>query len=161
MAAKSSKKAVAQADAETLIKQLRAMQNSVPGFEVLKVGQRRALGPAANASNDFLLATAAAVDASPALAAATQLDPPSIHDVITFDEGFSQLADEAEALARGIRHTIAIRRAKVGEQSLQAYSIAQGLARSNGDLRLHVADVKSKLGRGRRKPSAAPKPPTA
>jgi hypothetical protein len=130
-------------------------------LEVLKIGRRRSLGPAANASNEFLLATAASVDSSPALAAATQLDPSAVRDVITFDEGFAQLADAAEAFALGVRHTIAIRRAKVGEQSLQAYSIAQGLARSNGDLRPHVADMKSKLGRGRRKPTAAPKPPPA
>jgi len=66
---------------------------------------------------------------------------------------YESVADEAEAFARGIRHTIAIRRAAVATDALQAYDIAKGLARKpeGAGLASHIGDMRRTLGRSGRK----------
>lgn len=115
--------------------------------------------------NDFLIAATTAVDSSNVLQSATQFDTDAVRQAVEFTEAYESVANEAEAFARGVRHTIAIRRAEAATDALQAYDIAKGLARKpeGASLASHISDMKRTLGRTgkRRKPNApAPLPPT-
>lgn len=100
----------------------------------------------------FLEAVAVAVEASPQLALASELDVAELRDVIRFSEAMTPVADELELIARGIRHTVALRRAKVGMRALRAYQIAKGLNRYDDRAAPHVPhleNLKRTLRRGR------------
>ena len=91
------------------------------------------------------------------LKTATGLEPDNVRAAVAFATAYSPVAEEAEALARSIRHTISLRRAQAGTDALQAYNIAKGLARKpeGAVLSSHINEMKRTLGRSGHKRTGA------
>lgn len=151
---------------QVLLQKLRDLRDAVPGYTPENAGGRKhVLGIKASLPNEFLVAASVAIDSSNALKAATQVDTDAVREAVEFTQAFETVADEAEAFARGVRHTIALKRAAAANDALQAYDIAKGLARKpeGASLASHIGDMRRTLGRTGRKKKAAngvPQPPT-
>jgi hypothetical protein len=117
----------------------------------------------ASVPDDFLEAAAVAVESSIVLKTATGLEPDNVREAVAFATAYGPVAEEAEALARSIRHTISVRRSQAGTDALQAYNIAKGLARKpeGAVLSSHIQEMKRTLGRGGHKRVTAPTPASA
>jgi hypothetical protein len=75
-----------------------------------------------------------------------------VRDLVSYADAYDPLADELEALAQFIRHSVTAARNAAGTEALTTYSLAQRLSRQarNAHLRPHVADMRHALGRGRK-----------
>ncbi|HEX7152154.1 MAG TPA: hypothetical protein VF618_11765 [Thermoanaerobaculia bacterium] len=72
-----------------------------------------------------------------------------MRDLLSYAMAYAPLADELEALAQAVRHSVITARNKVGQEALTIYALAQRMARlaENAGLAAHVADMRRKLGR--------------
>jgi hypothetical protein len=157
---KSPDKRISQtSEARPIIDTLRSLRKQVPGFEIPGPRQASLIANAA-IPNAFLEAAATTVARSAEVDDASDLDPDETREVIAFSAAFLALAEEAEAFARGVKHAIALRRARVGSAALQVYDVAQGLARraDGKELLPHIAKMKQTLGRsgGKRRSRVQP-----
>jgi hypothetical protein len=111
--------------------------------------------------DDFLESVSVAVQSSPSLASASGLNPDDVREAIRFSAAFNPVADELEALARAVRHTISVRRANAAQECLAAYDLAKGLARKAGgaDLVARVAEIRKTIKRGGSRKKTAAKTP--
>src|SRR5579884_3409284 len=143
--------------ARDLMQELRDLQAKVPGYTPEpNEGRKSQIRIKAALPNEFLIAASTAVDSSSALKSATQFDSDAVRKAVEFTQAFEPLADEMEASARAVRHTIALVRASAANDALQAYDIAKGLARKpeGAGLASHIGDMRRTLGRtGRRRKS--------
>ena len=151
------------AAARSVIEKIRAVQESIPDFQPATANSGRHLVPTATLPNTFIEAACAAVDASPELRSAVKVNPDEARESLAFSMAFEPAAEEAEALARGIRHTIAVRRARAGDAALHTYDVAKSLARrgDGANLTPHVTAMKHGLGRGGKRVKAAKATPPA
>ena len=110
----------------------------------------------------FLESVSVAVQSSPSLKDASAVDPEAVRDVIRFSAAYAPVAEELEALARAVRHTISVKRAETAQSSLAAYDLAKGLARKTdgADLVPHIAEMRKNLNRGGSRRRMAAKPAT-
>ena len=145
--------------AQAVIDKIRAIQTSIPDFQPANATSGRHLVPTATLPNTFIEAACMAVESSPELSSAAKIDSAEAREALAFSMAFEPVADEAEALARGIRHTIAIKRAKAGDAALRTYDVAKSLSRrtEGSSLTSHVTAMKHGLGRGGRRAPKAPK----
>jgi hypothetical protein len=159
---------ISHADAaRQLTESLRAMQSTIDGFvlppQPLDAQSRlrgHRLFPDA-----FFVELAVALESSERFLAALkavsiQLTPAEIRDMLRYGEAYLPFADALERFARGIRHTVFARRAKVGRVSASAYRIAQGM-NLLVDVSLPVPQAESMkraFGKRRRKPASEPGP---
>jgi hypothetical protein len=155
----TSSSASSSTRARDLLQKLRDLRNAVPGFTTESSdGRKSPIRVIAALPNDFLMAASVAVESSSALKSATQFDSDAVRQAVEFTQAYESVADEAEAFAKGIRHTIAIRRAQAATDALQAYDIAKGLARKpdGAGLAAHIQDMRRTLGRAghKRKPKS-------
>lgn len=146
---------------------LRAMQGSIDGF-VMPPTPRDARSRPRGYSvlpTSFFVPLAVALESSPQLAAALQVAKPpisaaEIRDMLRHGEALLPLADEMERFARGIRHTVFLRRGNVGRRAASAYRIAKELNLLE-DVSLPVPEVESmKRAVTRRRKDAEPDPVT-
>src|SRR6185503_19537835 len=73
---------------------------------------------------------------------------------------FSEVADELELLARGMRYTIALRRSDAGTTALKAYGVAKSLNRPRkAPVVPHETNMRRTLGRTRGRKVPAPAAP--
>ena len=155
---------VRTAAAQALITKVRAMRDEIPDFTSPKfVGDGRPLANAAGVPAAFVERTTVAVTNIRALSRANVLDPAIVRDLMTFAEAYAPLADELEALARFVRHSVISARNTAGTEALVTYGLAQRLAKRPelaAELAPHVDDMRRALGR-RRKPKEAKTPPVA
>jgi len=150
--------------ARQLLENLRSMQATIDGFGIPPAPLDRQSRPRNfRLLPDGLFASlAVALETSPPWAAGIELTPAEIRDMLRYGEAYLPVADELERFARGIRHLVATRRAKVGRKAASAYQIAKGL-NLLADVALLVPEVESMkraiTDRRRRKDSATlPKP---
>lgn len=137
----------------------RAMQASIDGYVLLDRYSRHSGRAFPRA---FFLALAVALETSPQLVAALQgarisFTADDIRDMLRYAEAYLPLADELDRFARAIRHSVGLRRAKIGLVATSAYRIAQGLNRLV-EVPLPVPEVdamKCALTWRRRKPAKA------
>jgi hypothetical protein len=140
----------AEAAAQFLV-QLRNIVQSINGFTFVTPGRRRVINATASVPDPFLQTVAVALDASPMLASAAQVDGRQLRDAVVFTNAFEAVAIELDLAARGLRETIASRRYEAGVSALRAYSMAKSLNRP-GDRALlipYIRDMRRTLGRGR------------
>jgi hypothetical protein len=160
--------------AQLLIDQLRAMREQIPNFSFPaspKVGP--ALIRAASVPQPFVELTAVAVKNSPALVRGGGADPVRLRDLMTFAVAYAPFADELEALASFVRHSVTAAKNEAGSTALTTYALAQRLAKrpETADLAPHVHDMKRALtaggtfggrkGKGKPSPNPAPGPAPA
>jgi hypothetical protein len=159
------------AAAQARVEEIRAMRQAIPNFVFpVTKSDRRRLTSAATLPPQFVELTAVAMKNSPSLVRGGGVDPAQTRDLMTFAEAYEPLADELEALAKFVRHTVTAARNKAGSDALLTYAVAQRLAKrpETADLAPHVDDMRTALGRrggiGRRaprKPKTEPQPAPA
>jgi len=155
------------AAAQTIIAKVRALRDEVPDFtSAAFVGDGRLLAAAASVSPGFVERTNVAIANIPLLGREAVLDPAVSRDLMTFADAFAPLADELDALALYVRHSVASARHKAGSDALTTYALAQRLAKRSelaAELAPHVRDMRQALGRRRKakQPVPADTPPTS
>ncbi|HSY48518.1 MAG TPA: hypothetical protein VLC46_06895 [Thermoanaerobaculia bacterium] len=147
--------------AQALMQQTRAMREQIPNLVIplnKKEGRRLASGAAVPA--EFVQLTAAAVSNSAPLGSAGGTDPAKARDLLSYADEFGPLADELEALAFFVRHSVTAARNEVGSDALTTYAMAKALAKrpATADLAPHVDDMSRALGRRRKTKSSKSQP---
>jgi len=147
--------------AVAMIDEIRGLKDRIPNFvipESKSVGQR--LGLAASVPLAFLNLAALAIRNFVELARGGNSGPSRIHDLASFAEAFAPLADELEAMALFVRHTVRLARNNAGSEALTAYALAKRLAKrpETAGLAPHVEDMRSALGNFGRKRKAKSTP---
>jgi len=152
--------------AQACVEEIRAMRQRIPNFvipESKKAGQR--LASAASVPQEFIELAAVAVKNSAMLVRGSGTDPAQIRDFVSFAQAYAPVADELEALAHFIRHSVTVARNIAGSDALTTYALAQRLAKrpETADLAPHVDDMRRVLGTrfrkaGSRKAPSAPAP---
>ena len=148
--------------AQVLVEQTRAMRQQIPNFVVptSPKGTQR-LVSSASVPPEFVELSAVAVKNNLPLVRGGDADPAQTRDLMSFAEAYGPLADELEALAQLIRHSIIAAKSRAGGQALTTYALAKALAKrpETADLAPHVADMRRALGRTRKaKSQPAPTP---
>ena len=149
---------------------LRTMQGTIDGFVMPPIPMDSRSRPRGHSllPVQFFVSFAVAMESSPQLVAALKgagitLTSAEIRDMLRYAEAYLPLADELERFARGIRYSVALRRASVGRVASAAYLVAQGLnLLDDASLPVpEVASMKRSFGSRRRKTAepAAPVDP--
>lgn len=132
-----------------LLESLRAMQASIDGFVMppMPLDARKRPRGYALLPTPFFIALAVALESSPLLIAALQaagvaLTPAIVRDMLRHGEAYLSVAEEMERFARGIRHSVALRRGNVGRLAAAAYRVAQEL-NLLGDVSLPIPEVET------------------
>jgi len=151
--------------AQARVEEVRAMRDRIPDLVIPdSKDASRKLVSAATVPSQFIELTAVAVKNSEALVRKGGADPARLRDLMTYAEAYEPLADELEALAQFVRHSVITARHKAGRDALTTYAMAQVLAArpENADLAPHVADMRRALGKRalRRVTKPAPTPQT-
>jgi hypothetical protein len=84
--------------------------------------------------------------------------PAVVRDLMSYADAYSPVADELEALAQFVRHSVIAARNQAGHEALTTYALAQRLAKRPEHVVLapYVADMRRALGRTRKtSPEAA------
>ena len=146
---------VRTAAAQALITKVRALRDEVPDFTFPEFqGKIQPLSPAASVPPAFVERSLVATANTPMLARPNALDPAVSRDMMKFAEAFAPVADEIEALAQFVRHSITSARNQAGSDALLTYGLAQRLAKHRdtaAEIAPHVADMRRALGRAPRK----------
>jgi len=150
---------------------LKALKQKIPNLVIpVTKDERKRLSAAASVPAEFVERLAVAVETTPRLVRAQALRPDESRDLMSYAEAFGPVADEIEALAGFLRHSVTAARNKAGAEALTTYALAQRLAArpDHADLAPHVADMRRALGpkglgaKGRRaKAKAEPSEPPA
>jgi hypothetical protein len=148
--------------AQACIEEIRAMRQKIPNFVIPTAkGERRRLINAANVPPEFIELTAVAVKNSAALVRGGGPDPDVFRDLLAFGDAYGPVADELEALAYFVRHSVTSAKNKAGSDALTTYALTQRLAKrpETADLAPQAEAMARALGRrGNRKPKAQPAP---
>jgi len=148
--------------AQTRIEEIRALRQKVPNLVVpTSSRERQRLSNAAAVPEPFVELFAVGIKNNPLMARSGGLDPDQVRDLKEYAEAYAPVADELEALATFVRHSVTVARHKVGSEALATYAVAGRLAKlpQHADLAPHVADMKRALGRKRKaKEEEAPNP---
>jgi hypothetical protein len=138
------------------------MRQRIPNFVIpaSSIAIRR-LVVVASLPPAFIELAAVAVTNSATLVRGSGTDPAQIRNLMSFAEAYAPLADELEALAHFIRHSVTVARNNAGNDALTTYALAQRLAKrpETADLAPLVRDMRSALGTRFRNAKAKPAPP--
>jgi len=145
--------------AQACVEDIRAMRQRIPNF-VIPESKRavRQIIVAASVPQEFIELAAVAVKNSAMLVRASGTDPVQLRDLMSFAEAYAPVADELEALAHFIRHSVKLARNKAGSDALTTYALAQRLAKrpETADLAPHVESMRNALGPRFRRAKAKP-----
>jgi len=151
------------AAAQELIAEIRATRQKIPNFTVPEsVREKKSIATVASIPPQFVERAVVAVSNNPNLVRQGAAAPEVIRDLMSYAAAYDSYADELEAMASFVRHSIAAARHQAASEALTTYALAQRLAKvpATADLAPHVADMRDALGkRVARKPKA--KPPAA
>jgi len=150
--------------ARQLLENLRAMQATIDGFGIPPAPLDRQSRPRGHRllPDGMFASLAVALEASQPFAAATDLTPGEIRDMLRYGEAYLPVADELERFARGIRYLVGMRRSKVGRKASSAYRVGQAMNLLADDALLvpEVESMKRAIkDRRRRKDSTTPSEP--
>jgi hypothetical protein len=148
-------------DAQARIEEVRAMRQKIPNliFPTAK-GDLRRLVSAASVPQELIELTTVAVKNNVALVRGGRPDPEFLRDQSLYAEAYGPLADELEALASFVRHSVTAAKNTVGSDALDTYALTQRLAKRPGtaDLAPLAEAMNRALGRRGRKAKASPAP---
>jgi hypothetical protein len=150
-------------EAQVRVDELRAMRQVIPNFIIpTSVDATRRLGSAASLPPEFVHTAALAMRNSQALARVDGVTAFAIRDWMSFADAYDGVADEHEANAQFIRHSIAAARNRAGTEALMIYEVAKRLAKrpETAELAPYVADMRRALApRFKKKPEKPAEPP--
>jgi hypothetical protein len=147
--------------AQARVEEVRAMRERIPDLVIPdSKSASQKLVSAATVPPQFIELTAVAVKNSEALVRKGGADPAQLRNLMSYAEAYGPLADELEALAQFVRHSVITARHKAGSDALTTYALAQVLAArpETADLAPHVADMRRALGKRARGRGAKSKP---
>ena len=137
-----------QEAAQTRVDELRAMREAIPHFSIpeTKGGSSR-LSAAANLPPEFVELAAMTIRNAEVLVGGPA-DPATMRDLSEFAASYGPVADELEALASFLRHSVILALNKAGADALLTYEIAKRLSKrpEHADLIPFVADMSRALG---------------
>jgi hypothetical protein len=135
--------------AQACVEDIRAMRQRIPNFvipESKNAGRR--LATVASIPQEFVELAAVAVKNSATLVRGSGADPVQLRDLMNFAEAYAPLADELEALAHFIRHSVALAKYQAASDALTTFALMQRLAKraETADLAPYVTDMRNALG---------------
>ncbi|HEX7149969.1 MAG TPA: hypothetical protein VF618_00670 [Thermoanaerobaculia bacterium] len=133
-----------------ILGELRNMRGLIPRLVApLSPQETPRLNSAASVPPDFVELTIVANTEWDVLARVKSMSATEMRDLLSYALAYAPLADELEALAQIVRHSVIAARNKVGQEALTIYALAQRMAKrpENAGLAAHVADMRRKLGR--------------
>ncbi|HUP63305.1 MAG TPA: hypothetical protein VNA69_23145 [Thermoanaerobaculia bacterium] len=143
-----------------IVASLEAMIHAqLPGFTHIPTDRSRRLPNVGAVSDGFLESVAVAVESEPNVGVPSEIAPEEVRDAIDSSRTFNSLADQLELAARGVRATVAERRASICKRALAAYGIAKHVNRHINPRQAHVASMRRALGRSGKKKALAQTPP--
>lgn len=147
--------------AQTLVEGIRAMRQQIPNFAIPDKAAQRKLGRVATVPPAFVELTAVAVQNNATLVRNGATDPAQSRDLLSYAESYAPVADELEALAAFIRHSVRLAKNKVGSEALTTFALARRLAKrpEHAELLPHVADMQRALGSWRKTKAQKPETP--
>jgi hypothetical protein len=153
--AKSHKDAAA-----AIIDEVRGLKDRIPHFVIPEsAAARQRLARAASLPPEFIDLAAMATRNNEDLARGGNSGPGDTDDLNRYAEAYGPLADELEAMALFVRHSVRVAKNQAGSNALMTYAMAQRLAKrpETASLAPHVQDMRRALLR-RRKAKATPAP---
>jgi len=138
--------------AQQRVEELRRWREIIPHFVLpASKDETRRLSSAASVSPEFVELTNVAITNQPALARNEGPTPAEVRDLVSYADAYDPLADELEALAHFVRHSVKAARHIVGSEALATYAHARRLTklRRAAHLAPYVADMRRALGRVR------------
>jgi hypothetical protein len=139
--------------AQERVNELMRMREVIPRFVIPASTKDTArLRNAASVSPEFVELTTMAVANRKALVRGDAATPAEIRDLMSYADAYSPFADELEALAQFVRHSVTAARNRAGLEALTTYALAQRLAKQpeHAGLATTVTDMRRALGRGRK-----------
>jgi hypothetical protein len=133
--------------------ELQRWREQIPHFVVPPTPDAtRRLSRTAAIPAEFLHLTALSLANQAALARTDGIPPAEMRDLVSYADAYGPLADELEALAQFLRHSVTSARNKAGHEAMLTYTIAQRLAKlpETAHLAPHVADMRRALAAGRK-----------
>ena len=150
--------------AQARIEEIRAIVQKIPNLVIpTSKGAGQRLIATASVPKKFVELTAVAVRNNAPLVLPTGQDLAQDRDRTSYAEAYAAVADELEAQAHFVRHSVAVAKSKVGSSALTTYAMARVLAKrpETADLLPHVDDMSKALGRRGRKSKSKPAPKAA
>ncbi len=134
-------------EATAMILEFQVMGQRIPTFAFpVDANANRRLAQAASVPREAIDKVTALIQTKPLLTG-NALGPDEFRERVAFISAYGPIPDQAEAFAEGLRHTLRVVQAEVGDATLTAYEVAKRQARraSGADLRPHVADLRRLL----------------
>ena len=148
--------------ARLVLDHIRAIKELIGGFTFVGVPERRTLNFARAIRDEFFENTAIAIEASEDLAKTGRVTPEECRDTVAFSLAFLPVAEEFGIMQQSTLHTIAVRRADVGERALQVYHFGKRLTRKSAGghhkLLIPYFDAMQRSLTKRRRPSSPTEP---
>jgi hypothetical protein len=136
--------------AQALLQDARHMRTRIPRLVIPESpADRIRLNNAASVPPEFIELTTVAVANEESLVRGDSATPAEVRDLLDYADAFDPFADELEALALFVRHSVATARHQAGSEALTTYALAQRLAKQprTAHLAPYVADMRRALGR--------------
>src|SRR3954453_19628656 len=148
--------------AAAIIDEIRGLKDRIPRFVIPESrAVRQRLARAASLPPEFIDLASMATRNNEDLARGGN-SVPDDEDLRSYAEAYSPLADELEAMALFVRHSVRAAKNQAGSNALMTYAMAQRLAKrpKTPGLAPHVEDMRRALASPRRKakPQQAPVP---
>jgi hypothetical protein len=134
--------------AQQHVDNLRALRETLPNFKIPATTRAgRSLSAVAAIPPEFVELVAMAIKNHPALTQGSA-DADVIRDLSSYAAAYDPVADEFDATAHFLRHSIVAARNKAGKAALLVYEVAKRLAKvpENAGLAVCVADLTRVLG---------------
>jgi len=147
--------------AVALIDDIRALKQRVPNFVIPESKKIRGqLAAAASVPAQFVDLAALAIRNHEELTRGGNSGLAHIRDRMSYAEAYGPVADELEAMALFVRHSVRVAKNEAGSSALTTYALAKRLAKrpETAALAPHVDDMRLALGPRGRKPKAKPAP---
>jgi len=152
--------------AAAIIDEVRGLKDRIPHFVIPESrAARQRLARAASLPPEFVDLTSMATRNNEELArGGGDSGPAQTEDLRSYAEAYGPLADELEAMALFVRHSVRAAKHQAGSNALMTYAMAKRLAKrpETASLAPHVQDMRRALASPRRKAKAkqAPVPET-
>jgi hypothetical protein len=148
--------------AAAIIDEVRGLKDRIPYFVIPESRAARIrLNKAASVPPQFVDLTSMATRNNEALArGGGDSGPAQTADLMSYAEAYGPLADELEAMALFVRHSVRVAKNKAGSGALMTYAMAKRLAKrpETAGLAPHVEDMRRALATPRRKVKSSQAP---
>lgn len=140
-------------EAQARLQELRQMRERIPRFLIpADPRETNRLSSAASVPAAFVELTLVATTNERPLTRGEGATPAEMRDLMSYADAYEPLADEAEAFAQFVRHSVTAARNKAGSEALTTYSLTRRLSKrpEYAHLAPYVADMRRALGRVRK-----------